>query len=113
MFGFAWWKSATIWFQTSSSAGSPHIIMLISTGPVAAGFGPPQAASSRLAATRTNIDFFMLLSFLGIKFDDGRQVIGTVWVKALCQGTVERGQLQHRQIQHAPNALRNSRFKRH
>src|SRR5512146_1149214 len=70
MLGLAVWKSATIWFHTSSSAGSPHIIMLISTGPVlAAGAGAPQAASTRLATTTTNKNFFMLLSFLEIQFD--------------------------------------------
>src|SRR5512139_1343178 len=55
MFGFAWWKSSTILFQTSSSAGSPHIIMLIVAGsllpadPLAdvGAAPPPQAASIR------------------------------------------------------------------
>jgi hypothetical protein len=40
------------------------MVNVISTGSSAAGFlPPPQAASIRLVVTRTNISFFMLLSF--------------------------------------------------
>src|SRR5512142_1445070 len=87
--------------------------MLISTGPVlaAGAFPPPQAASSKLAVSRTNSNFFMLLSFLEIEFDDCRQVVRTVRVKALGQGAIERYQLEDRKIQNSTDALGDARGK--
>src|SRR5512135_1492906 len=113
MFGLAWWKSATIWFHTSSSAGSPHIIMLISTGALlaAGGFVPPQAASRRLAVTRTNRNVFMFLSFLEIQFDHCCQVVGAVGVQSLGQRAMEGHQLEDRQVQDGAHAFRDSRLK--
>src|SRR5947207_13302792 len=80
-------------------------------GWVAAGFAPPQAASIKLAMTRTNINLFMLLSFLQIKFDNRCQIIWSIRIQPLCQRTMKSQQLQHWKIQDPAYLLRDSRIK--